>query len=320
MIARGSRARFVALALLTALRQLHAQQELPLDKLPVAAAVRADLEQLTDLERSWFATHQRYTDDIKALNFIPKSGASIAVSYASARTFSASASHARLAPFICFSIVSTPLADSPADKPFCTDSRYGTAASALARGGSQSDIEKSSAAPPRAKASVTPVTTAGVRRTLAKSTVLTTSQFADQLRHAALFPHDSVVVVVQFAVKDARYDPSRGILEIALERVPLPLELLVPADTGSPRLPLECRARPVFVCGEAGLSYIARDLWRIPLSKAPSADVLRSRMTLQARFQIGRREDTRGPALTLLALVLQADGVNVSRWDAASGH
>jgi hypothetical protein len=47
---------------------------------------------------------------------------------------------------------------------------------------------------------------------------------------------------------------------------------------------------------------------------------LRSGLTLQARFAIGRRDDTPGPALTLLALLLQSKGEVVSRWEAAVIH
>src|SRR5665213_2872475 len=137
---RENNMRIIALAgalacALGATRPLRAQQPVPARRAGLADTVLADLSKLAGLERSYFAANQRYTDDIKLLHFAPVSGALIAVSYASARTFSASASHVRLAPFLCFVIVSEGDAASPGDKPFCTDSRYGTAATALARAG-----------------------------------------------------------------------------------------------------------------------------------------------------------------------------------------
>ena len=118
-------------------RAMHAQQEVPPEKQRVADAVRADLTKLTALERAFFSVNKRFTVDTKALHFVPASGATIAVSYASARTFSASASDYRLEPFLCFVIASSGDPNSPAEKPFCTDSRYGTAAIALAKSGSE---------------------------------------------------------------------------------------------------------------------------------------------------------------------------------------
>jgi hypothetical protein len=327
-----ARARSLVLACVVAAgRVLPAQQEIPQDKSRIAEAVRADLSKLSDLERSYFAANERYTVDIKALHFVPVSGATIAVSYASARTFSASASHVRLAPFLCFVIVSSVGARSPAENPFCTDSRFVTAAAALARAGEEP--EPPSAPAPRGAASrpaavsVTPVTVGGTEPSTATPlglsagpAVLTASEFAERLRAAAGAKGDSVIVIVQFAVKDARYDPSRGVLEVAVERVPMPLAGPQPPDTGSMRPALACFTRPAFVCGVSGLTYIARDLLRVPRSKAPVPELLRSGLTLQARFAIGRRDDTPGPALTLLALLLQSKGEVVSRWEAAVIH
>ena len=128
---------------------------------------------------------------------------------------------------------------------------------------------------------------------------------------------DSAVVIVQFAVKDARYDPSREVLEVAVERVPMPMADPPASGGGSSRPSLACFTRPAFVCGASGLSYIARGIFRVPRSKAPDADVLRTGMTVRARFAIGHRDDTSSPALTLLALVLQANGEVVSRWETA---
>jgi hypothetical protein len=311
-----------------AMRTLPAQQDMPADKAHLAAVVRADLSQLTDLERAYFAANKRYTVDIKSLHFAPKSGAVIAVSYASQRTFSASASDARLAPFLCFVIVSSADATSPAEKPFCTDSRYGTAAAALARAGSETD-----APPPRAPGAkspsegVMPVTVSATDRAavtptepVAQPITLTSAEFADLLKNAAAGRVDSVTVIVQFAVKDARYDPSRGVLEVAVERIPLPLVKSQAADTDATRPAIACFTRPAFVCGASGLSYIARDLLHVPASRAPAPAALRSELTLQARFAVGRRDRTAGPALTLLALVLQAKGATVATWEATAAR
>jgi len=307
-----------------AVQLLGAQEEVPADRVKIAGAVRADLAKLSELERAQFAANKRYTTDIKSLNFTPESGATIAISYASARTFSASASHPRLAPFLCFVILSAVESNSPADKPFCTDARYRTAATALARMGSELDSTRvaplrstapAPAAPIASPAtpSVTPVTTDFA----AESRTITPAQFAESIRAATGAKGDSVIVVVQFAVKDARYDPSRGVLEVAVEQVPLPL---AGREMGAARPSLSCFTRPAFVCGETNLTYIARDLLHVPRSNAPDPETLRSGLTLRARFVAGRRDDTPGPTLTLLALSLQAKGVVVSQWEATVKH
>ncbi len=324
--------RFLAVVLVclaAAVRALAAQQDIPPDKVRVADAVRADLSKLSDLERSYFALNKKYATDTKALHFEPASGASISVSYASARTFSASASHVRLAPFLCFVIVSSVDAGSPAEKPFCTDSRYGTAATALAHAGTDLNRQASIAPPQSALANVTPVTIPETPRAapqsapvpaVASTRTIAPAEFAERLKKAAEFKGDSVGVVVHFAVKDARYDPSRGVLEIAVERVPLPLVGVQGVDSTQARLALSCFTRPAFVCGLSGLTFIARDLLHVPPARAPSAEVMRSGLTLDARFAIGRRDDSAGPTLTLLALLLQANGEVVSRWDASVSH
>jgi hypothetical protein len=311
-----------------AIRALPAQQEVPADKARLADAVRADLSRLTELERGYFAANKRFTIDIKALHFAAKSGAVIAVSYASARTFSASASDARLAPFLCFVIVSSVDAASTAEKPFCTDSRYGTAATALARAGSEPDVPPArSDAAKSPTESVIPVTVsatdhAAVRPTehVAQPITLTPPEFAERLRIAAGGRDDSLIVIVQFAVKDARYDPSRGVLEVAVERVPLPIAKSQTADADGARPAIACFTRPAFVCGASGLSYIARDVFHVPPSRAPDSESMRSGLTLDARFAIGRRDGTAGPALTLLALVLHSKDAALASWEAPAGH
>jgi hypothetical protein len=320
---RENNTRLVALACaFAATGALRAQRPAATPRAALADTVLADLSKLAGLERSYFAANQRYTDDIASLHFAPVSGAVIAVSYASARTFSASASHARLAPFLCFVIVSDSGAASPAVKPFCTDSRYGTAAAALAHGGADSEPVNPPLAPdtahPKPRTAVTPITRRKASRISTPSVdssharaAISTAQFAERLRAVTRTRTDSIVVLVQFAVKDARYDPSRGIVEVAVEQIPLPLT----SDSGSARPALTCFTRPAFVCGESGLTYIARGLLRVPQSAAPSPELLKSPLTLQARFAIGRRDDTPGPSLTLLALLLQSKGEVVARWE-----
>jgi hypothetical protein len=314
----------VALACFVAAGALRAQQPVPVNRARLAAAVIADLSKLSDLERAFFAANGHYTDDVKLLHFTPASGAAISVSYASARTFSASASHFRLSPFLCFVIVSAVDAASPADKPFCTDSRYGTAAAALASAGTDSIPRiadaKPDSLPPEASAIVTPRTKPGPSKKSTPSVdssgaraVMSPSQFAARLREAARARTDSTIVTVQFAVKDARYDPSRGVVEVAVERIPLPSA----PGTDSTRLALACFTQPAFVCGAAGLSYIARDLLRVPRATVLDPALLKSGLTLDARFAVGRRGNTPGTSLTLLALVLQAKGTAVARWAAA---
>jgi hypothetical protein len=329
------RARPLLLAcIFAAARTLGAQQEIPADKQRIADAVRADLSKLTDLERAFYTANKHFTLDIKSLHFVPASGAVIAVSYASARTFSASASDIRLTPFLCFVIVSSADTNSPAEKPFCADSRYGTAATALAKMGSElvpvpvpTPRAPEKAPAPAAVTPVTPVTKSTDENPLKKSVdstasqiVLTPFQFAERIRAAANAKSDSIFVTVQFAVKDARYDPSRGVLEVIVDRVPLPLAGSQTPDAGPPRIALACFTRPAFVCGLSGLTYIARDLLHVPVSRAPDPDVLKSGLSLQARFAVGRRDDSPGPALTLLALVLQANGVVVSRWEGSGSR
>lgn len=334
--------RLAIIAVAVALRALPAQQELPPDRARLADAVRADLSKLSNLERSYFAAHRRFTVDLNALAFVPASGARVSVSYASARTFSASASDVRLAPYVCFVIVSSPAGDSPADKPFCADSRIGSAASALAREAAappDTSADTTRGAAPAAPAAVAlpaaplpaaplpavpaagrdsgdagahaaPVPAAGA------PLVLSATQFTERLRELAARPRDSVLIVVQFAVQRARYDASRGVLEVALGRVALPMAAPTLA-AGAARPAFACFTSPAFVCGGAGLTYIARDLWHVPPARAPDAESLRSGLTVQARFAVGRRDDSREPALTLLALILQSRGATLSRWDAA---
>jgi hypothetical protein len=273
-----------------AARVLAAQQDVPADRVRIADAVRADLAKLSDLERAHFTIEKRYTADIKSLNFSPTSGATISITYASARAFSASASHPRLAPFLCFVIVSSTGASTPAEKPFCTDSRYVTAATALARAGSDLDSARVNATQPVVpspeKQNVMPITVMPAPEPLP----ITPSEFAERLKTATDANGDSVIVVVQFAVKDARYDPSRGVLEVAVERVPLPLAARPAAGGGVAKLALACFTRPAAraTCQRTGCGG--------PALRTLAPGALRDR---PARRHPRAHTDTAGPVLAL---------------------
>lgn len=110
-------------------------QELSGERAQKAEAVKADLLRLSELERSHFAQKKAFAIDVKALGFAPASGAQVTISYASERAWAASATHPQIDPYVCFVIVSSPSGASSAEKPFCQDSRRGTAASALVKAG-----------------------------------------------------------------------------------------------------------------------------------------------------------------------------------------
>lgn len=288
----------------------------------LADSVLADLARLSDLERAYFTANGQYTSDLNALNFKPATSAVIAVSYASGRTFSASASHARLAPFLCFVIASATDGPEP-ERPFCTNSRYGTAAAALARVGTAADsvdseppreMPEAAVAPPRERNAAKKNATPSVESSAARRAI-SPREFGARLRAAARTPVDSTPFDVQFAVKDARYDPDRGILEVAVERVPL---VLSPADSTRPAI--TCHTEPAFACGASGLSYVARGLFRVPRQQAPSREVLNGGLTMRARFVMRPRSDAPGTAVTLLALVLQANGGAIAHWERAAAH
>ena len=100
-------------------------------------------------------------------------------------------------------------------------------------------------------------------------------------------------------MKDARYDPSRGVLEVSVDRVPLPLAGSLTPEDGPQRLALACFTRPAFVCGLSGLTYIARDLLHVPVSRAPDPAALRSGLTASGALcdRSSRRLPRTGPHL-----------------------
>lgn len=67
------------------------------------------------------------------------------MSYASARAWAANATHTGIEPYVCFAIVSSPTASADVDKPFCTDSRRGSAATSIAKAGAAEGAKAPSA-------------------------------------------------------------------------------------------------------------------------------------------------------------------------------
>lgn len=99
------------------------------DRGQLSEAVKADLTRLAELERGWFEKNRTFTTDLRALGFQPTSGASVTMSYASARSWAANATHARLQPTTCFIVVSQPGSGGAADRPFCSEAAGGQVAS-----------------------------------------------------------------------------------------------------------------------------------------------------------------------------------------------
>lgn len=138
---------------------------------------------------------------------------------------------------------------------------------------------------------------------------------ATQRREREFFQQNSKTYVVAMPVKDVSYDPDREVFEFTVDGIGLP----VSRDNGAGSLTLTCYSRPVFWCsGDSGMIYEAGDLWRIPRATARQHDILRTPLTLNAHFAVGRRNDAPVLAVSLLSMDLQARGQSVSRWDGAS--
>jgi hypothetical protein len=138
------------------------------------------------------------------------------------------------------------------------------------------------------------------------------AQFAR--RESEYFARNARTLVVQLPVKDAKYDADREVLEFSIDAVDLPTARSFSTESAG-ALTVTCYTRPVFWCGpEAGMTYEGGDLWRVPRARARELDVLRSPMTVTAKFAVGYRDDTRGPSVTVLELDLQAKGQSVARW------
>ncbi len=382
------------------------------DKAKVVEAVKADLARLSDLERAWYEKSRSFTTDLRALGFTPTSGASISMSYASARSWAANAAHPTLTPTTCFIVVSQPGAPSAADKalPFCsetTDNRQAAAAPAAKaptpaaprptvvatkpavvattpapakappqvvvnrRPARRAALEPMSAPvptlvsilPSRAPSNSTALANtrsaggaadAGVTEALspaqftarlsafvASALEMTNAQMPElprdpyestaehqtrvaqayalfQRRDAEFYAKNTRTFVVSIPVKDATYDADRELVEFGVDAVALPTTRTF-AAVGAVDLSVACYTRPVFWCSpEAGMQYDGTDLWRVPRATARAVDVLHTPMTLVARFVVGRRDDTRSPAVSLVSMELQAKGAAISRWEASA--
>lgn len=140
---------------------------------------------------------------------------------------------------------------------------------------------------------------------------------ATQRREREFFQQNSRTYVVAMPVREVRYDPDREIFEFTVDGLALPITRAGGSEPGT--LTLTCFSRPVFWCSsETGMIYEAGDMWRIPRGTARQFDILRTPLTLNARFAVGRRNDAPVLSISLLAMDLQARGQSVSRWDGAA--
>ena len=141
---------------------------------------------------------------------------------------------------------------------------------------------------------------------------------AFQRREGEFYARNTRTFVVSIPVKDVKYDADREVVEFAVDPMTLPTTRSFTAADGA-RLSVACYTRPYFWCSpDSGMSYDGTDLWRVPRATARSADVLRSPLTLVARFVVGRRDDARSPAISLVSMELQAKGAALSRWDSGA--
>lgn len=133
-----------------------------------------------------------------------------------------------------------------------------------------------------------------------------------QRREADYFRNTRRSFVVTMPVRAVRYDADREIVEFSVDAMRLPT-----AREGRSQLTLACFTRPAFWCMPDGMSYDAAELWRLPRATARQFDVLRTPMTLTARFTVGGRSDTdRALSVSLVDMELQARGQMVQRWPA----
>ncbi len=139
---------------------------------------------------------------------------------------------------------------------------------------------------------------------------------AAQRREQEFFQQNARTYNVAMPIRDVRYDADREVLEFTVDGVGLPITRTYGDEVGAPTLSLTCYTRPVFWCSpDTGMSYEAGDLWRVSRAAARQHDVLRNPLVLYARFAVGRREDTRTLAISLLSMDLQARGQSVQRWE-----
>lgn len=134
-------------------------------------------------------------------------------------------------------------------------------------------------------------------------------------READFFRANTRTYSVQMTVRNVKYDPDREVMEFLVDPVRLPV---MGSNAGS-QLSLTCYTRPVFWCSpDNGMVYDAGDLWQVPRATARQHDVLRTPMTLTARYTVGRLEGERALAVSLVDMELHARGQLVRRWPAAT--
>lgn len=139
-----------------------------------------------------------------------------------------------------------------------------------------------------------------------------------QRRESEFYARNTRTYVVSVPVKGVKYDADREIVEFTVDPIALPTTRSFAASDAA-RLSVACYTRPFFWCSpEAGMSYDGTDLWRIPRATARSVDVLQTPLTLLARYVVGRRDDARTPAVSLISMELHAKGAAISRWDSAT--
>ena len=139
---------------------------------------------------------------------------------------------------------------------------------------------------------------------------------AAQRREQEFFQANTKTYNVAMPIRDVRYDADREVLEFSVDGIGLPITRTYGDEAGAPSLTFTCYSRPVFWCSpEAGMTYEAGDLWRVSRAAARQHDELRSPLVLYARFAVGRREDSRALAISLLSMDLQSRGQSVQRWD-----
>lgn len=379
------------------------------DKAKVSESVKTDLSRLADLERSWYEKNRMFTTDLRALGFAPASGANITMAYATARSWSASATHPTLQPTTCIIVGSPPGGATAGERPFCMESAAGAQVAAApakteAKPAAPPVTAPRTAAPPAAAQQqatvprppvvvnrrpvarrpaaavpVVPVTVvelparapsggqalantraAGGVADAGVTEAVTPAQFSERLdaivasalemmnarmpeverdpyessaeyqqrvarayavfqaREGEFFARNTRTYVVSIAVKDVTYDPDREVVEFAVDQMTLPTTRSFSAADGA-RLSVACYTRPYFWCSpESGMSYDGTDLWRVPRASARTADVLRTPLTLVARFVVGRRDDAPSPAVSLVSMELQAKGASLARWDSGT--
>jgi hypothetical protein len=140
---------------------------------------------------------------------------------------------------------------------------------------------------------------------------------AAQRKEREFFQQNSKTYNVAIPVREVRYDPDREIFEFTVDGMGLPITRGAGNTPGA--LTFTCYSRPVFWCStEAGMTYEAGDMWKIPRATARQYDILRTPLTLYARFAVGRRNDASVLAISLVSMDLQARGQSVSRWDGTS--